>query len=124
MHISLQKLLVNKHSIRISSLLIGFLLWSTISDLHKDSITVRIPLCLYGEQAKTWEIPEQVTVTLYAKKSVLRAIDLTTLAAHINADTLTNKQTRIALTNKDLLLPNNVVVTNYSPLNLSAQRST
>jgi YbbR domain-containing protein len=124
MKLSLQKTLLNKHSLRMSSLLIGFLLWSILSNVHSDSITVTVPLCLYGEQMKYFagELPETVTVTLKGSKRTLRAIDFSTLAAHVNHAEISQHK-GINLTNKHFLLPSLVSVACYSPLNLESAKT-
>lgn len=123
MKISLQKTLLNKHSLRMSSVLIGFLLWSVLSNSHYDSRTVTVPLCLYGEQKEgvNAELPETITVTLQGKKSSLRAIDYTTLAAHVDYKEITTHK-HLKITSRHLLLPSLVSITSYCPLNLIGNR--
>lgn len=120
MNLSLQNILLNRHSLRMSSLLIGFLLWSALSNVQYDHITVTIPLCVYGEQTEviTYKLPETISVTLKAKKNSLRAIDFTTLAAHVDAQEIIMHK-NITVTNKHLLLPDSIAVACYKPLNLA-----
>lgn len=124
MRISLQRTLLNKNFLRISSLLIGFLLWSIMSTLHHSKITVRVPVCFYNNENVTelWDAPESLIVTLKGNKSDLRAINVAELAVHIDAKKLTNQKNNLNITNQNLFLPEQVKLVNYSPMNFSVEK--
>ena len=121
MRISLQKTLANKHSLRINSILIGFLLWSILGSMHSTTITVQVPLCFYDGQQNTvtlTDAPEFITITLKGARSDLRAIDFNNLAVHVDTENFKKNKNGIILTNKNLFLPKQVKLVHYSPMNL------
>lgn len=101
------------------------MLWSLISSFHKRTITVRVPLCIYNENAENFCAPELVTITLQGSKTDLQAIDYTSLALHIDGKKIKNttqKPHHLILTAKDLLLPQQIAVLRHNPLNLGLTR--
>lgn len=124
MRISLQKTLLNRNFLRISALLIGSTLWSIMSGMHYSTITLTVPVCFYNEASATQcDAPEFLTITLQGKKSDLRTIDYASLAAHIDAQTVSNKKQGLSITNKNLFLPSHVKLLHYSPMNFAVETS-
>lgn len=125
MQLSLQKILVNKNTLKITALLLGSLTWIILSSLHYHSLTITIPLCFYNHEQHeiNKNIPDEIKVTLRGTRQSLRSIDYLTLAAHVDYQEYVQSQGTIKLTNKHLLLPNTVNVVNYKPLNIGCYSS-
>jgi hypothetical protein len=118
MNLSLHNVQLTNFTINILAIIMGILWWSFLSELHRAQRTVTIPLCFYKGGNYTITAPEQVTITLSGKKSQLRTLDSTTLAAHIDATSLPEQSSVLMLTEKHLLLPQTINLLSYSPSNL------
>lgn len=101
-----------------SALVIGFLLWSQLTQLHKHTLTLTVPVFFYGNEVDLEHIsaPESVTVTLRGHKKDLIALDKKALSVHIDSERLRAQNNKICLTHKDLFLPDCVSVLHYTPL--------
>lgn len=110
--IALESKLVHKSC----ALLIGIGLWSVVSTLYDETVTVMVPLYFYNqaEGAKV-TAPEKIAVTLRAKRTDLRTIDYTALAAHIDVQKMIADE-GIFLSATNLFLPSSVKVVHYVPM--------
>ena len=116
LHIALR----TNHSLKIIACIIGFTLWSLMSDLHYITKTFVVPVHFYNsENSIIQEAPENVTVRLQGKKSDFRYLNFTTLAAHIDAKTLLQQTNLIHLTAEQLFLPQTIKLVSYKPLCLT-----
>lgn len=105
--------------LKIISLILAFGFWSLLNQMHPTLLTVTVPLCFYGEQ-KTVSItaPETIKVTLSAKRADLANLDLTTLAAHVDAPTLKPGPNNLILTSEHLFVPPSCNLVHYKPSNI------
>lgn len=103
--------------LKISSLILGYLLWSTLSSSTMCNYAISIPVYCYN-QADNMRIdaPESIHITLKAARTFMRLIDPTSLAVHIDAHSLHEGKNYITLSNKELLLPQEISVSHYTPL--------
>ncbi len=101
--------------LKATSLILGFMLWSTVSNLFTQSIWVTIPLCYYNKESKTITGPETIAIELTAKRTHIRHIQKDTLAAHIDAESLHPGANRLAITRDHLLMPQGITVTTVIP---------
>lgn len=118
MRLMIKHLIVHPLSRKTCSLLIGYFLWNIIGTLSSASISVSIPLSWYNlSDSYTIESPEQLTVTLSGKRSYIRALNLKTLAAHINGKNILNNNAPnyITLTQQHLFLPESIKLVHYTP---------
>lgn len=119
MHIHQSKILQNNHFLKAIAFIIGSLLWSIMSESHRSHITLPIPLYVYNH-ASGMKIdgPESITVTLAGPRIALRKLDYTQLGAHVDANLLHAGKNTIALTARDLLLPDDIILVKYTPVHL------
>ena len=126
MHPSLTRTLNSSLVRKVGAVLIGVTLWSLVNTLHEATLTVEVPLCFFNlEDNLVLSAPEKVQVILSGSRSSLRALDLATLAAHVDA----SKNLRrggVILNAKHLLLPRGIKLLSYNPINLtvSVQKKT
>jgi hypothetical protein len=66
----------------------------------------------------TIDAPAHLVVQLKGKRSALYSLNKETLAAHIDAQLLTEGNNALTLSDKDLLLPLGISLDNYKPNNL------
>lgn len=103
--------------LKLSSLLLGYALWYALSCNTICTRTLTIPVYCYNqtEQHQT-ESPESIDVTLRAARSFMRLVDDSSLAAHVDVRTLGKGTNYITLSHKELLLPQEISVSHYTPL--------
>jgi hypothetical protein len=90
-----------------------------ISNLHESTVEATIPLCFYNTESISLNssLPQNITVILAGPRQALRAIDYTTLAAHVDAQTL-HPHKPLILTEEQLFLPKPIKLVYYIPINL------
>lgn len=88
MQTTLKKSFLSSLFLKASALLLGFLLWSVLSDSFIASRWVNVPLCFYNSENCTITAPESIQVELRGKRSHLKNLDIKALAWHIDAHTL------------------------------------
>lgn len=116
MAISIKNSLLNNATIKVFSLILGYALWSILSDHHTKTISVTAPLCFYGQNENiTIKAPESITVDLKGKKRELAVLDVSNLALHIDACGLKKGLNPIAVHNATLFLPDSICVVHYFP---------
>ena len=74
MNLSLRKLFLSKHVLKVNALVLGYWLWFIISSYQMTTITHTVPLSFYGNHEVTVEAPEYVTLTLRGYKKDLLLI--------------------------------------------------
>ncbi len=115
MNLSLRNLLLNKHSLKINALILGYWLWHTISYHQLQTITLRVPLCFYGNEAIKIDAPESISVALFGYKSDLILMSLHELAAHFDCKNFVVGDYPISVTHDTLFLPERIKLLHYSP---------
>ena len=115
----LKKTLTNNVQLKLFSLILGYLCWSIVSQSHIDDVWIDAPVCFY-ETADNQHIdaPETIKINLTGKRSALRAIDRKSTAVHIDTHNLTLGKHVIALSERNLLLPETVQVAGWAPTHL------
>jgi len=107
--------------LKASSLLLGFGAWYLWGGAYPVTTKVHVPLCFYNvPTSSTIGAPEEVSITLRARRNVLAAIDAATLAVHINARMLQLGPNRIIVSESSLLLPDGAKLVHCEPANLVA----
>lgn len=105
--------------LKIISLVIAYGLWSLLNQMHATLLTTTVPLCFYNIPThKTINAPEAVTITLSGKRNELARIDLSTLAAHINAKDLIPGPHNLSLTREHFFVPTSCNLVHYKPSNI------
>ena len=114
-------ILTSSLCLKISSLIIGFLLWSTVNDLFTYTKWFTIPLCFYNAESLVLSAPQAITLELSGKRSHIRQIASDSLAAHIDAHTLRPGNNLLAITRDHLLMPPSIQVTTVIPHSVIVQ---
>jgi hypothetical protein len=106
--------------LKIISLVLSLGFWSLFNQMHPTLLTTTIPLCFYNTEKEhaTVLAPETITITLAGKRSDLACLDLTTLAAHINAETLSSGPQALNLKREHLFVPPSCNLVHYKPSNI------
>ena len=118
MRLNLYALLTNKSILKINSLCIGYALWALFTSSRYDSLITHIPIAFYNTTAThTITAPERVAVTLQGPRSSLRALHISSLALHIDAHALTPGMNKVAVTARNLLLPQEINLINCTYIN-------
>lgn len=119
MQISIQQLIFNNVVLKVTSLILGYCLWSMLGDLFQSTLWINVPLCFYNNEKNiTIDAPESIQVMLSGKRSHLYNISSADLAIHINLNNLKSGDNYYILTDKNLFLPAEVKLTDYNPHNL------
>ncbi len=100
------------------SLIIGFLLWSIISDACTSHTWVTVPVCFYNKKNRLLNSPDQLLVELTAKRSFLRHLDKRALAIHIDAQTLKPGPNAVLITDDLMFLPSTITIKDIIPHNV------
>ncbi len=111
----LRSTLTSSLVLKATSLILGFLLWSTVSDLFTHSVWLQVPICFYNTGSETIKAPEAMSVELTGKRSYIRRIQKETVAVHIDAHTLKPGRNHLTITRDNLLMPPEITVTTVIP---------
>ena len=104
--------------LKATSLVIGFLLWSTVNHLFTYSTWVTVPICFYNVDAKHIDAPESMNIELTGKRAHIRHINTDALAVHLDASLLSYGTHKCTISEKDLLLPPTISATTVIPHHL------
>ena len=119
MFINLKKSLFSNAPIKAISLILGYTIWSMLSQSHTSSVWLDVPLCFYNEQNKTAKSSsESIRVHLAGSRLDLSNLDLTTLAAHINLNNYKRGRSQLTIDTKHLFLPDSVKLVHCKPSNI------
>lgn len=105
--------------LKSSALVIGYILWSILSEVYNTSVWLEVPLCFYNNitEAKI-TAPDSIKIQIKGKKNLLNYIDKDNLIAHIDTQGLKPGLNKVAITNENLFLSENILIANYVPNNL------
>ncbi len=109
--------------LKATSLIIGFLFWTLMSDSFTTYRWITVPVCFYNRGSEIIEAPETIKVELRGRRSHLRHLQVHTLALHIDAKTLKPGTTAIQLTPDHLSLPSSIAFGDIIPHNFSIKCS-
>lgn len=108
--------------LKVSSLVMGYVIWSFLANHNVIEQTIEIPLCFYNtsDSMRLESSVSQVTVQLSGKPKDLAWCN--NLACHVNAHELKEGENYLHLTQKELLLPSRVKLIHYTPLTLCVEK--
>lgn len=105
----------NNAPIKIISCIIGYALWSLLSQTYHEQLELTIPVCLYNEPENyTITAPEMVTVRLQGTRATLRTLTHEQLAVHLDATTLHAGDNPLCVDAQTLFLPEDVNMLHYN----------
>src|SRR5271154_7172921 len=88
MHITHKKITPNTLHLKIAALILGYCLWSLLSQSHITTMEYTIPLLFYNIPPQTTiDAPEYLNIQLQGNKMALSLLKKS-LAAHIDTQTL------------------------------------
>lgn len=106
----------NNAQIKIISLILGYSFWHAISQSHATKIWLEAPICFYNIKENTKiSCKEKIYIQLFAKRADLYTINKETIAFHIDATNLQDKNTMIKLEPEQLLLPESIKMVRCNP---------
>ena len=100
---------------KVSSGIIGFLLWSSINGLFTQTTWVTLPISFYNKANKQIDTVDSVSIELSAQRSYLRQLSLDNLAVHIDANTLKLGDNQIKVSPEQLFLPDTISINAIIP---------
>ena len=104
--------------LKLVSLMLGYTFWYIFSHAHNTTLWIQVPLCFYNLPDHTSiQAPEQVSIKVQGKRSLLRAMDFDQLAIHVNASKLKQGKNVLAFNQESLFLPESINLLHYSPSN-------
>jgi len=117
---NLRTLLLNNGTLKVSSCIIGFIMWSILNESYRAHLTLAVPVCFYNvPETCSITSPEQTQVTLSGSHTQVRNIDEQNLAVHIDAQKLVEGRNVIDMTAQNLLLPADLSLVKYKPIQLT-----
>jgi len=122
---TVRKTVTNNLVLKCMALILGSGLWLMISSLHTSTQWIEVPISFYNEDDTiTLIAPETIWVQLSGNRSALRSINQENLVAHIDAQTLHEGKSRLALESHHLFLPDSIRIVGYSPLPTFIEKTT
>ncbi|HLJ31456.1 MAG TPA: hypothetical protein VKU36_03380 [Candidatus Babeliales bacterium] len=116
----LKKQLLTNIPLIIISLFLGYSFWYIATYDQTVMFQLNVPLCFAASADNcTLQAPENIQITLQAKRTDMYALDKDALAAHINISKLLPGKHGILLTEQHLFLPNSITLVHYKPSNLT-----
>lgn len=120
MRLNLRKHLLNNGTLKISSCVIGLMTWSILNETYRSHLTLTVPVCFYNvSQQYTISAPEQAYITISGTPAQVRNLDQKSIAVHIDAQKLVPGTNVIDMTSKNLLLPPQLSLVKYKPIQLT-----
>ena len=107
--------------LKCSALFFGYLLWNIVGYNHTITISLTIPVVVYHQGTATINAPESVRVTLRTSRKNLVTLH-STLAVHIDAETLSLGSTIIPLDRSLLFVTDAIDVLHYNPKEITVTR--
>lgn len=109
-----QKIIAHKLVRSMMALAIGYGLWSSLARITCVTKTYTVPLSFYQVPKHfTIDAPETIQVTLSAPRHALASI-AEQLVLYINVAHFSSGRWPVTVTNKELFLPENIKLVNYS----------
>lgn len=116
----LKNSLLNNLTVKITSLIIGYSIWSFFAQSYVVHEWLSIPVCFYNTQDKVIKsTPEFLKIKLAGKRSDLALCN--NLAFHIDAKSLTLHEQIVMPNETSLFLPTSVKLLYCNPLKVSVQ---
>ncbi len=116
MYLIIKKALANNIALKVASAILGYALWSIMSQQQTVTITHEAHLCFYN-LPPTYHInaPETVAISLQGKRKHLDQLDSSRLAIHINGQELHVGEQPLIMNEKKLFLPEIIKLVHYCP---------
>lgn len=115
------KTVTNKFNVKLISLALGYIVWSTFCYKQEVEIKVGVPVCFYDlDDTYTIDCCEKITVSLKASRKDLAKIDYDYLAVHIDGSQLNEGPNYIYPSSKNIFLSPAIQITHIVPNNLIA----
>lgn len=124
MNTTLKRSFISKIFLKAAALILGFLFWSIMSDSFIATRWVTVPVCFYNIKRETLKAPETILVELRGKRAHLKHLDSTSIAVHIDAQTLNTGVNTLQVDTRALLLPPSIAVGDTIPHVLSITKLT
>jgi hypothetical protein len=122
MRLNLRALLLNNSFLKISSCIIGFILWSILNESYRTHLSLGVPVCFYNvPEAGSLTAPEATQVTLSGKPSEIRKLSPENVAVQLDAQKLSEGKQSVPFTAQNLLLPPDVQLVKYKPIQVTYQ---
>lgn len=119
MNRALRKIINNNLTLKCIACIIGMLLWLKYSS-PLVQCSLEVPLSFYHvDDGTEIESLEHINVMLQAKRTDLYLLDSCKCAIHIDAQNLQKGVNEVAITEKNIYLPEAVAVLNYSPASIT-----
>jgi hypothetical protein len=122
MKLTIKKVGLNNHTLKIFSLIFGYLFWIILVQNQKINTTTDVPLCFYGLNENLEIIaPENIQIKILAKRIDLANIDHSQIAAiHVDANKYNIVgEYKIKLNDTDIFLHNKIKLIDYFPSEIS-----
>ena len=118
MKLKLKQHIQSNATLKVVSLIIGYGLWNILSASHAHTISIDAPICFYHEsKLHSIDAPESIAIQLQGKKNILRNINKTTIALHIDASRLHHGPNPLIVDRSTLFLPETINVLHCNPAN-------
>ena len=108
----------NNTILKIIAVVLGYGLWSLTSQSQRISIHIPVPICFYNTD-KTMSItaPDSLFFHLEGTRKALTDLNISTVAIHINAQTLHEGVQQIPIETSTVFLPPYICLLDYTPSN-------
>lgn len=113
--LSIKKLLWSNLTIKCCSLILGFGIWSFLSQAQKCSFSCLAPIWFMHKDTRAISGPPYIEVTLAAQRSHLSTLDMNAIAVHIDAQNLKEGKNTKIVSQEDLLLPSYINMVDCNP---------
>ena len=113
---TLHKSLRKNITLKILSLIFGFIIWCMLSEYQTITLEQTIPVCFYGASNDLIvSANEDIVVTLSGKRTNIYWFDKKALALHVDVHTLHMGHNIVSITPASLFLPETIKLIDYSP---------
>ena len=109
--------------LKCCSLIIGYTLWSIMSQPYAVQTTIMAPISFYNTHEAVTVQPESVKITVHGTRKELYKTALR-VAVHCDGSVLQPGENKITVTPEQILLPETVTLLHYSPTHFTVVQKT
>jgi hypothetical protein len=117
------KLIINNLTLKVLALLLGYGLWLALAHHQPTKLELIIPV-LFGELVAPFQItaPQTITATIFGKRADLQKLHVSSLGAYLNLSELKQAGSyQVHISPKQIFLPSNIKLLDYSPVLVDIQ---
>lgn len=115
----IKQIIESRYFTLIFSFSLSYIIWSNLILFVPTTKALNIPICYYNKlDSNIIESPSEISISISGPKKIIKDLIKSNLAAHINLADLKIGENYLAITEDNLMLPNNISLNSIFPNNI------